>query len=118
LAVPPKPQLSVDAVASNSAQALADHDSQLEAWGDAMALQIGRLCRWAQTNGMKGLDCPKAEPGPVSENDAHQLYGPAWASIPRAEQAFILRRLADCRDNGTVDADPTPGHPWGEPHCG
>lgn len=61
LSVPQKPQLSVDDVAS--AAALAEHNSAVEAWGDGMALQIGRLCRWANANG-GDFTCPKPpDPG-------------------------------------------------------
>lgn len=57
LTVPPKPQLSVDDV--RSASALAEHNSAIEAWGDGMAFQIGRLCRWANANGGQ-FDCPRS----------------------------------------------------------
>jgi hypothetical protein len=57
LTPPAKPELSVEAVASNSATALAEHNGKVEAWGDAMAAQIGRLCSWARSNGMPNAPC-------------------------------------------------------------
>lgn len=56
LAVPSKPQLAPEAL--GSAVALAEHNSRIEAWGDGLALQIGRLCRWAEDMGAKGVRCP------------------------------------------------------------
>lgn len=61
LTVPPKPQLTVEAVAAGSAVALAEHNSAIEAWGDSLAAQVARLCRWAEGNGAKGLSCVKEE---------------------------------------------------------
>lgn len=58
LVAPAKPQLSAEAVEKEDAVALALHDSAVESWGDGMALQIARLCRWATANGMKGVTCP------------------------------------------------------------
>ena len=57
LAVPAKPVPTVEIL--TSAQASAEYNSALEAWGDGMAAQLGRLCRWAATNGVRGLDCPR-----------------------------------------------------------
>lgn len=52
---PAKPKL--DPTALGSDQALNAHDDAVEAWGDGMFLQIGRLCRWAEAHGAK-LGCP------------------------------------------------------------
>lgn len=57
LAVPPKPRPTVETL--TSAQASAQYNSDVEAWGDAMAAQIGRLCRWAKGSGAPVLSCPK-----------------------------------------------------------
>lgn len=62
LAVEAKPQLSVEALTSE--KALNDHDAEIESWGERGWLQVGRLCRWAQDMGAKGLDCPKATTPP------------------------------------------------------
>lgn len=35
------------------------YEASLEAWGDRGWRQVGRLCRWAEANGMKGLECPE-----------------------------------------------------------
>ncbi len=43
----------------SSAVRSAEYNSEIEAQRDSLALQVGRLCRWAVDNGMKGLDCPK-----------------------------------------------------------
>ena len=40
------------------------HDNAVEAWGEAGWAQVGRLCRFYRTMGMKGLDCPSV--GPLS----------------------------------------------------
>jgi len=51
LRVEPKPELSVEAVASGSDTALALHDDAVEAWGERGWAAVGRICRWAQANG-------------------------------------------------------------------
>ena len=56
LAVPAKPVPSVEIL--TSAKASAAHSSAVEAWGDGLALQIGRLCRWAEEMGARGVNCP------------------------------------------------------------
>ena len=56
LRVPAKPVPTEEIL--TSAKASAAHSSAVEAWGDRMALQIGRLCRWTAAIGAKGLDCP------------------------------------------------------------
>jgi hypothetical protein len=37
------------------------HDNAVEAWGEAGWAQVGRLCRFYQRMGVKGLDCPVPE---------------------------------------------------------
>ncbi|MNS13808.1 hypothetical protein D3C72_454090 [compost metagenome] len=37
------------------------HDNAVEAWGEAGWAQVGRLCRFFNEVGMKGLDCPPLE---------------------------------------------------------
>jgi hypothetical protein len=39
------------------------HDNAVEAWGEAGWAQVGRLCRFFDEMGMKGLDCPSPWPG-------------------------------------------------------
>ena len=56
LAVEPKPVLAPEAIFSEAA--LDAHDIAIEARGDRLAAQVGRLCRFFDTMGMKGLDCP------------------------------------------------------------
>ncbi|EGF96717.1 hypothetical protein BDIM_05250 [Brevundimonas diminuta ATCC 11568] len=34
------------------------HDNAVEAWGEAGWAQVGRLCRFFDEMGMKGLSCP------------------------------------------------------------
>ncbi len=62
LQVEPKPQLSPEDVLSEAA--LDRHDIAIEARGDRLAAQVGRLCRFWQEMGMKGLDCPAPETRP------------------------------------------------------
>ncbi|MBX3482559.1 hypothetical protein [Phenylobacterium sp.] len=57
--MPPKPKPSIETL--TSAAAAAEYSSSVEAWGEGLAAQVGRLCRWAVANGGK-FDCPKAEP--------------------------------------------------------
>lgn len=52
---PPKPRLSIDALTSEAAGEA--HDDAVEAWGDTMALQIARNCRFLAKLGMK-VSCP------------------------------------------------------------
>lgn len=58
LQVEDKPRL--DPAALDSEAALDAHDSALEAWGERGWATVGRLCRWAERNGMK-IDCPPAD---------------------------------------------------------
>lgn len=37
------------------------HDNAVEAWGEAGWAQVGRLCRFYRTMGMKELRCPPPE---------------------------------------------------------
>ncbi|WP_292223952.1 hypothetical protein [Brevundimonas sp.] len=62
LRVEPKPVLAPDAIYSEAA--LDAYDIAIEARGDRLAAQVGRLCRFFDTMGMKGLDCPPPEPRP------------------------------------------------------
>ncbi|WP_453977311.1 hypothetical protein [Brevundimonas sp. Marseille-Q4549] len=41
-----------------SEAALDAYDIAIEARGDRLAAQLGRLCRFFDTMGMRGLDCP------------------------------------------------------------
>lgn len=54
----PKPQLAAEAL--GSARALAEYNAAVEAWGDGLAAQVGRLCRWSEEMGAEGLSCPRA----------------------------------------------------------
>lgn len=56
LAVEPKPVLAPEAIYSEVA--LDAYDIAIEARGDRLAAQVGRLCRFFDTMGMRGLDCP------------------------------------------------------------
>lgn len=56
LRVQPKPIPSEDVLTSRIAGEL--HDNAVEAWGEAGWAQVGRLCRFFDEMGMKGLDCP------------------------------------------------------------
>lgn len=56
LAVEPKPVLAPEAIFSEAA--LDAHDIAIEARGDRLAAQVARLCRFFDTMGMKGLNCP------------------------------------------------------------
>lgn len=56
LRVEPKPQLVPADLESEAA--LDAYEIKLEGHGDRGWLQVGRLCRWAERNGMTGLDCP------------------------------------------------------------
>ena len=62
LAVEPKPLLSPEDVMSEAA--LDRHDIAIEARGDRLAAQVGRMCRFWRDLGMKGLDCPAPETRP------------------------------------------------------
>ncbi|WP_421936339.1 hypothetical protein [Phenylobacterium sp.] len=59
--MPAKPVLTVEDVALGESAALDRHNSAIEAWGDGMAKQIGRLCRAAADVGLPHPDCPAAE---------------------------------------------------------
>ena len=56
LAVEPKPVLAPEAIFSEAA--LDAHDIAIEARGDRLAAQVGRLCRFFDGMGMKRLSCP------------------------------------------------------------
>jgi hypothetical protein len=49
LRVEPKPELAVEALASDNA--LAEHDAAVEAWGERGWAAVNRICRWAETSG-------------------------------------------------------------------
>lgn len=59
LRVQPKPVPSDGVLTSRIAGE--KHDNAIEAWGEAGWAQVGRLCRFYQTMGVKGLDCPQSE---------------------------------------------------------
>lgn len=55
-----------------SAEAGERHDNAIEAWGEAQARQIARLCRFFETQGMVlPFPCPAApgEPGLIAAPD-------------------------------------------------
>ncbi|WBT04788.1 hypothetical protein PFY01_08955 [Brevundimonas vesicularis] len=56
LAIEPKPVLEPEAIYSEAA--LDAYDIAIEARGDRLAAQVGRLCRFFDMMGMRGLDCP------------------------------------------------------------
>ncbi len=56
LQVEPKPVLAPEAIYSEAA--LDAHDIAIEARGDRLAAQVGRLCRFFEAMGMRGLVCP------------------------------------------------------------
>jgi hypothetical protein len=56
LRVEAKPRLAPEDVDSEAA--LDRHDIALETWGERGWAAVGRLCRWAEANGARGLDCP------------------------------------------------------------
>lgn len=56
LVVEAKPVLAPEAIYSEAA--LDAYDIAIEARGDRLAAQVGRLCRFFDTMGMRGLDCP------------------------------------------------------------
>lgn len=58
LQVEAKPRL--DPAALESEAALERHDNAVEAWGERGWATVGRLCRWAERNGMR-IDCPPAD---------------------------------------------------------
>lgn len=62
LQVEPKPVLAPEAIYSEAA--LDAYDIAIEARGDRLAAQVGRLCRFFDTMGMRGLDCPPPPPRP------------------------------------------------------
>ncbi|WEK56499.1 MAG: hypothetical protein P0Y52_07990 [Candidatus Brevundimonas phytovorans] len=57
LRVQPKPVPSDEVLTSRIAGE--QHDNAVEAWGEAGWAQVGRLCRFFDTIGMKGLECPR-----------------------------------------------------------
>ena len=57
LALEPKPVPTDDIV--TSAQAAAEYDAAVEAWGERGWLQVGRLCRYFKGHGME-VSCPPA----------------------------------------------------------
>lgn len=59
LRVQPKPIPSDEVLTSRIAGEL--HDNAVEAWGEAGWAQVGRLCRFFQTMGVKGLDCSASD---------------------------------------------------------
>lgn len=65
LVVEPKPQL--DPAALESEAALDAHDIALETWGERGWAAVGRLCRWADQMGAKGLSCLPPEMTPLVE---------------------------------------------------
>ena len=62
LKVLPKPEPSDEVLTSRIAGEL--HDNAVEAWGEAGWAQVGRLCRFFDEMGTKGLDCPVPETRP------------------------------------------------------
>ncbi len=62
LIVEPKPVLAPDAIYSEVA--LDAYDIAIEARGDRLAAQVARLCRFFDTMGMNGLECPPPETRP------------------------------------------------------
>ena len=62
LMVLPKPEPSDEVLTSRIAGEM--HDNAVEAWGEAGWAQVGRLCRFFDEMGMKGLDCPVPETRP------------------------------------------------------
>lgn len=62
LRVQPKPVPSDEVLTSRIAGE--QHDNAVEAWGEAGWAQVGRLCRFFDEVGMKGLDCPAPETRP------------------------------------------------------
>lgn len=63
LQIEPKPVLAPEAIYSEAA--LDAHDIAIEARGDRLAAQVGQLCRFFDTMGMRGLDCPPLALGPA-----------------------------------------------------
>lgn len=61
LLVQPKPVPPDEVLTSRIAGE--QYDNAVEAWGEAGWAQVGRLCRFFNEVGMKGLDCP-APTGP------------------------------------------------------
>lgn len=57
LRVEPKPRAGADIL--TSAQAAAEHDIAIEAWGMRGWAAVARLCRWARANGM-AVECAPA----------------------------------------------------------
>jgi len=54
MAVEPKPVPSPDIV--TSAKAAAEHDIEIETWGERGWRAVGRICQWAKDNGAK-VEC-------------------------------------------------------------
>lgn len=59
LQVEPKPLLAIEALGSDNA--LSEHDAAVEAWGERGWATVGRICRWADANGERGLRCPAVD---------------------------------------------------------
>ena len=62
LVIEPKPVLPPEAVDSEVLGIA--HDIAIEARGDRLAAQLGRLCRFFGDMGMRGLDCPPPDVPP------------------------------------------------------
>ena len=62
LRVQPKPEPSDDVLTSRIAGE--KHDNAIEAWGETGWAQVGRLCRFFDEMGMRGLDCPAPDVPP------------------------------------------------------
>ena len=62
LIVQPKPVPADDVLTSRIAGE--QYDNAVEAWGEEGWARVSRLCRFFETMGMKGLDCPPPEVPP------------------------------------------------------
>lgn len=62
LRVEPKPVPADDVLTSRMAGER--YDNAVDAWGEAGWLQVGRLCRFFDELGMKGLSCPPPQTPP------------------------------------------------------
>lgn len=70
LSISPKPRIDPSVLDSEAADVA--HDIAIEARGDQLALQVGRLCRYFDRRGMPGLDCPPPTPGESAAQAAHR----------------------------------------------
>jgi len=60
----PEPKPRLDPAALESEAALDAHEIAIEGWGERRDRAVGRICRWAVTNGaILPFECPPAEPG-------------------------------------------------------